>query len=42
MNDKSKRIEIFFKILDAMILPSFGKSFIALSVYKIIPEFVEY
>ena len=40
INDNLKRVEIFSKILDAMILPSLGNSFIAFSVYKIIPELV--
>ena len=39
-NDKLKRAETFSKIFDAIILSSFENSFIAFSVYKIIPEFV--
>ena len=40
MSDNPKRVEIFPRIFEAMILPSFEKSFIAFSVYKIIPELV--
>ena len=38
--DNLKIFEVFSKIFDAMIRPSFEKSFIAFSVYKIIPELV--